>query len=139
MKFISTVLFAMFSIAVVAQDAATITAQPDDRLYEVYDKAYLERLEELNPFVIQRWNFYLDNGFYIMDIPTDKPITPVGEVVIEDLNKLNILQVEKEQQLTKSMTLPTFYKIKGQEKFLVYYAGKDFVKKLNKHLGRSYK
>ncbi len=110
------------------------TVLPDERLYEVYEREYVDGLVEENPFLIKRWNFYLDNAFLITEnIPEKDNDYPT--ISIKDVNNINILLLEKEQNLQRDWDKPIIYKIRGTDKILVYHAGKDFTKSLKKHLG----
>lgn len=110
---------------------------PDARLYEVYSAEYLERLQSSNPFLIQRWNFYLDNAYFITDKP-DKKDAQYRQTTLTDLENLNILAAEKNLNLSHDFHKRTYYEIIGTDKILVYYSGKEFRDALNAHLGRSY-
>lgn len=139
MKLITTIFYFFLVTTTFAQNVATTasptshTLEPDQRLYEAYDAEYIDRLVTENPFLIKRWNFYLDNAFYIMDaIPGKTETHP--EIIISDIDNLNILLLEKELGLTHDFQRSTIYNIKDSNKCLVYWPGKKFVKKLNKFL-----
>ena len=111
----------------------------DSRLYEVYEKDYLEKTAIEDPFLIQRWNFYLDNAFIITDNALSKNETAADypSVSIPDLKQINILKLEKEQKLNHDFYSETVYKIAKTNQYLVYLAGKDFVEKLNVYLNKT--
>ena len=106
---------------------------PDDRLIEAYGEDYINRLIEDNPFLIKRWNFYLDNAYFITDNVPGKE-TDYKVVQVENLEQINILTIEKEQKLERAWDVPTIYKIENTEQLLVYYPGKVFTEKLKVHL-----
>jgi hypothetical protein len=108
----------------------------DARLFDVYEADYLENLLENNPFLIQRWNFFLDNSYYIMDLAAEKGPQSLPVIQIDDLENLNILLLQKELELTRQHDKMTAYKIAGTDKALVFRSGKEFTELLNKHLGR---
>lgn len=138
MKNIFLLLFLGMSAALFAQDAKeNSVVQPDARLYEVYAADYLQRLQTKNPFLIQRWNFFLDHGFYVTDMPAGKDMT-YSEITVADVDKINILQLEKEQNLTRDFNKRMRYRIAGTDKLLICYSGKEFRDALNIHLGRSH-
>lgn len=110
----------------------------DDRLYQVFDRNYLENLKTTNPFLIQRWNYYLDNAWSIKDLPEEKQSSVNQTVTIPNLETINILLLEKQFDLKPDWQKFNFYKIEGTNKMLVYLPGKDFVNRLNEHLGRTY-
>ena len=111
----------------------------DSRLYEVFEKDYLEKTAIEDPFLIQRWNFYLDNAFIISDNALNKKETAADypSVSIPDLKQINILKLEKEQKLNHDFYSETVYKIANTNQYLVYLAGKDFVEKLNVYLNKT--
>lgn len=109
----------------------------DERLFEVYEEDYLHKLQETQPTIIQRWNFYLDNAYYIVTYPEEKGRANFPEIVIEDLSDFNILKLERTFGMTRDFESETAYAIAGTDKVLAYYSGKKFVQKLNEHLGRS--
>ena len=125
-----------FSIFSQSPQQPTTSKQLDDRLYEVFEKSYLEKVNKDEPFLIQRWTFYLDNAFFISDNSLSKQGNDEDypSVSIPNLEHLNILKLEAEQDLKHDFYTETIYKIKGTQKYLVYYSGKDFVEKLNAHI-----
>ncbi|MGB0861652.1 MAG: hypothetical protein ACPG19_02700 [Saprospiraceae bacterium] len=107
----------------------------DQRLYDVFDGDFLKKLQADKSFHLQYYNFSLDNSYQIIEIPKEKNMK-LPKVKIKDLDKINILKLQKEQKLTKSLDSPTYYQIKGSNKVLMIRSEKDFAKRLNKHLGR---
>lgn len=136
MKGTLTFILLTISILSFAQNKSSETVEIDERLAAVYDIAYLTSLQTQNPFLLQRWSFYLDNAYYITDFPTEKgdPDYPIIEVA--DLNNINILLLEKSQKMTRDFDQLVKYKIKGTNQVLVYYSGKEFNQKLNEFIGR---
>ena len=139
MKGILTLFLLTLSILSFAQKKSSETIEIDERLTEVYDKEYLANLQIQNPVLLQRWSFYLDNAFYLVDFPKEKGNPDYPTIEVADLNNMNIFLLEKTQKMTRDFDKPTKYKIKGTNKILVYYSGKDFNQKLNEFLGRNYK
>ncbi len=135
MKKLLILLLLSASIYAHAQSNTTTPLDIDQRLLALYDEAYLDRLKKTNPFMIQRLNYYLDNAYYITDYPKAKAAS-YPSVAIADLEHFNILLLEKEQDLKRNWDKITVYQIKGTNKVLVYYSGKDFVKRLNEHYNR---
>lgn len=130
-------LVVLLPISIVAQtQPAANPIQIDTRLYEVFEKDYLETVKKDDPFFIHRWNFYLDNAFFISDNPLSKDgdNQDYPSVSITDLTKINILKIEEEQNLKHDFNTATIYKIKGTGKYLVYIAGRHFVEKFNDYL-----
>jgi len=83
--------------------------------------------------LIQRWNYYLDNAFDIINEAgakqTDYPL-----VNIKDIQQINILLLEKEQNLTHDFDKPTAYKIANSDQLLIYKSGKQFNKQFKSSL-----
>ncbi len=114
----------------------TNSLQIDGRLNDVFEKDYIEKVQKEEPFLIERWNFYLNNAFFISDnaLRKNEVAAEYPSVQIPNLGSINILKLEKEQNLKHDFYTETIYKIAGIDKYLVYYAGKDFVEKFNAHM-----
>ena len=54
------------------------------------------------------------------------------------LSNINILLLEQKNELTRDFNKTVKHKIKGTNKILVYYSGKEFNQKFNEYLGRGY-
>jgi hypothetical protein len=132
----------LLTVVILLLPLSTLLSQPqlthsktiDTRLLEVFEKEYLETVRVDDAFLFERWHFYLDNAYFISDSPlskNDKEDYP--SVSIADLSKINILKLEKEQNLKHDYFIETIYKIEGTQKFLVYYSGRDFIEKFNTH------
>lgn len=136
-KFILGLFFfgSIFTFAM-AQAPAHTHISIDPRLYEAFDSQHLENLVTENPFLIQRWNYYLDNSWYLDDLPPEKESAEYPSVNIEDIENINILVLEREQQLRRDWDRRIIYRITGHQKVLVFYSGKEFTEKLNEHLNR---
>lgn len=109
----------------------------DDRLYEVFEVAFLERLQAQSPSQLRYYNFLLDNVYIIETIATGKN-SNYPEVTIDDLDNINILQLINNQQLKRDYNNRTFYKIANTNKILVLISEKEFAKKFNEHTGRKH-
>ena len=130
-------LLLFYSITTFAQSQHQTHTHPiDARLYEVFDGTYLEQLNAENPFLIQRMNFYLDHAWYITDLPAEKAKTEYPRIEIENLEKMNILLLERSQKMQRDWDKQTVYKIGDSGKALVFLPGKEFTKKLNEHLAQ---
>ncbi len=134
--FYSLFFFTCFSTFVSAQQPAHTNISIDSRLYEAFDSGYLEGLIAENPFLIHRWNYYLDNSWYITDLPAEKVEDSYPIIRIDDLKKINIFLVEKGQNLQRDWDRQQVYRIENTGKALVLLAGKTFTKKLNDYLER---
>jgi hypothetical protein len=132
------VLFSLllFGISLLpAQTSVTntnIVIAPDARLFEAFDSSYLQSILQSNPTLIRRWNFYLDNAFIITDFPAKKGnIGDLKTVQIPNISNFNIFTIEKTQKLGRDWNKPVFYRINQTDKVLMYFSGKDFMKKFN--------
>jgi hypothetical protein len=105
----------------------------DQRLYAVFGKAYVEESLRSDVFSLQRWTFYLDNAFFISDNPQTKDGSEgdFPSVKIPDLAHINILQLEKEQNLKRDFYTESIYRIEGTTQYLVYHSGQRFIEAFN--------
>ena len=108
----------------------------DHRLYEVYEKDYLKKLKNKNPFLLERWTYYLDHAFYLTELPKEKRAKKYPIIKIKDISTINILLLEKEQKLKRNWDVPTIYKIAKSDQYLVYLPGKKFTANLKKYLSQ---
>ena len=139
MRALYLIFASLFWVQILAGQSQTETEiTVDPRLYEVHDAAYLQKLKTTQPSTIQRWNYYLDHAFYIVDYPQDKGAEDFPEITIPNLSDINIFQLESTFKMVRDFNTEMKYKITGTDKVLVYYSGKRFNKNLNEHLGRSY-
>ena len=113
----------------------------DKRLYEAYEKAYVENVAKDDAFLLQRWTYYLDHAFFIADSPLSKTESSESypSVIINDLAHINILKLEQQQTLKRDYYSEVIYKIEGTNKYLVYYSGKSFIESLNQYLSEKQK
>lgn len=130
--------FAFVFLATFAFSQQTNTISIDDRLYDVYDQEYLENVKQNNPFLIQYWNYYLDHAWSIEPLPAEKQSSVQQTIEIPEVEKINILLLEKTLDIHPDRQTYKMYRIKDTGKMLVYLPGKVFVANLNKHLGRTY-
>jgi hypothetical protein len=109
------------------------TAAIDQRLYAVFGKEYIDESLRSDVFSLQRWTFYLDNAYIIVsESPTkDGSAGDFPTVKIPDLAHINILQLEKEQDLKRDFNTESIYRIEGTTKYLVYHSGRNFVEAFN--------
>ena len=115
--------------------SATLHAQtspliPDQRLLAVFDADHLEKLRTDSPLQLLRYNFYLDHGWFLTDIPPGKTKGAEGFEVIRlaDTDRINILAVQRELNLSRAFDRPTYYRVEGTNKVLVLRAEKTFAR-----------
>ena len=94
--FLSLLFSCSFFTFVNAQSEPSHTTAPiDSRLFEIYSGDYLENLQTANPYLLKRWNFYLDHSWYLTELPAEKDMDSYATIQIEDLSNFNILLVER--------------------------------------------
>jgi hypothetical protein len=134
MRRIFTSLFVVVPFFLFSQQNTVFNAAAiDQRLYAVFGKEYIDASLRDDLFSLQRWTFYLDNAYIIVSEPPTKDGT-AGDfptVKIPDLAHINILQLEKEQDLKRNFYVESIYRIEGTTKYLVYQSGRNFVEAFN--------
>jgi hypothetical protein len=115
------------------QNTVFNTAAIDQRLYAVFGKEYIDESLRSDVFSLQRWTFYLDNAYIVVnEAPTkDGAEGDFPTVKIPDLAHINILQLEKEQDLKRDYYTESIYRIEGTTKYLVYHSGRNFIEAFN--------
>ena len=121
--------------------------RPDPRLYQCYDSSFLDTLMIYRSNLIIYLNYYLDNAYFIADLPPNKSldIPDVSEVLIIprkeadkyrnfDLNvegynpaNWNILRYN----FKRSFDDRTYYKLGNTGKVLVFYSGSELNEMFN--------
>jgi hypothetical protein len=126
----------LLPLTVFSQQSSPSVSTIDTRLYEAYEKAYVDKVAQDDPFLLKRWTYYLDHAYYVTDAIVSKDGVPVDypSVSVSDLAHLNILKLETEQKLKRDYYVETIYKIKDSNKFLVYHSGRNFIESLNEYL-----
>jgi hypothetical protein len=141
MKYLFSFVFAM-SLAVLGANTAlaqTKTLEPDARLSQLYDADFLQRLQTLQPELLQRLNYYLDNSYSIVPMPEGKDAQ--GFLSIEmpaDVSKFNVLAFERERKILRDKSQAMFFQIAGTRNLLMLLPELEFVKKFNEATGRVY-
>ncbi len=132
---ISLLIFTSYCFTLEAQVYSKAdNVQPDNRLKNVFSQTYLERLSADNPLLISKWNFYLDNSYFISDFPKGKnDDNSIKVIEVEDINNINIKQLEKDLGIGPDYNRQMIYRIKDTNKLLIYYAGKKFYELFNKY------
>lgn len=122
------VIFVLFAAVSVHGQSAV---EADQRLFDVFETDYLNRMQADHPVMLARLNFYLDNAWFITEYPTEKGNPDLPEITIEDFDNLNILKLEAAYALSRDFNKRMMYSIKGTDKVLVYYSGKEFTESFN--------
>lgn len=134
-KLVSFLIFALFSFNLCCQtDTKNDVIHPDNRLSKVFSQEYLFKLTVDRPQLIRKWNFYLDNSFFVSDFPKGKKEENALESIeVKDLKNINIKLLEKNLGIGPDYEVQRIYKIKNTNKILVYRSGKEFYKLYNEH------
>jgi hypothetical protein len=59
----------------------------DTRLYQCYEKSYLDNLIKTNPEQILYLNYYLDNAYYVASLKEEKPVTGIDITSLYEKSK----------------------------------------------------
>ena len=138
--FISLLFSCAFFTFVNAQSQLSHTTIPiDSRLYEIYSGDYLENLQTANPFLLKRWNFYLDHSWYLTELPAEKDMDSYITIRIDDLSNINIFSIERKFDLKRNWDKQVVCKIENKNQALVLLPGKTFNERLNKFLANEKK
>lgn len=111
----------------------------DQRILEMYEMDYIERMHNQSPQRLTYLTYYLDHSYFITNLPPGKvyPSTDnvsdkngtVGNLTIDcnDLTNFNVLKFNfKRKQKTR-----TFYQIGDSEQMIVFYSQDEFLKSYN--------
>ncbi len=126
--------FSFFTFVNAQSDLSHTTTPYDNRLLEVYSGDYLKSLQDTNPFLLQRLNFYLDNSWYVTELPIEKSLDSYVTIQVEDLSNVNIFLLERKFNLNRQWEKQIVCKIENTTKALVLLSGKAFNEKLKDHL-----
>jgi hypothetical protein len=69
----------------------SINVVPDARLYQCYEKTYLDNLVKTDPEQIQYLNYYLDNAYYVASLKSEKPITGIDIKFLFEKSKKGVV------------------------------------------------
>jgi hypothetical protein len=123
MKKFLLVLFGLLPLPMLlhAQNQPTKSAI-DPRIYAAYERDYVDRVAQINPFLIQYWTFYLENAYFITDMPSEKT---------DDAMEYANIKIDNLYNMKHDWDTLKAYRIEGTSKLLVYHPGRLFVEKLN--------
>lgn len=119
----------------------------DQRLYDVYETSHIENLKVKNPELLKYYTYFLDNSYYILDLPAGKENAyqsiynvkaaeikgqPSKENFNEDpaivgTTKFNPLKYEFIRDKSKRIG----YKLGKQNKAVIFYSEDEFSKMFN--------
>lgn len=121
----------ILSLIILSAKIAIGQTQHDERLIYKYDTDYLDRLEEKSPVLYQRLTYYLDHSYQIIDEPNGKFDELKDEISVQDLNKINILELERAFDIQPDNKRRRVFRIKGTDKLLVRLPMEEFNKAFN--------
>lgn len=129
-------LFIFLMTSPVLLSAQINTISIDERLYDVFEEDFLERMQSETPAMLEYYNFFLNHAYEIETLQADKE-SNYNEVQIDNLTTINILKIIKEQSLQRDYSQQSIYKIKNTDKLLVLISEKELVKKFNEKTKRN--
>ena len=134
-KYLVVLFIGLFSPLFTIQAQTPSPIPIDARLRVVFDEKYLQSIANDN-FWLHKWEFYLDNSFFITDQSVDKNGNEdiAGTIEVPDLKNINILALEKTNTLKRDYYTYKAYKIKNTYQYLVYFPTRDYIEKLNAYL-----
>lgn len=131
MKKVLIFIIAILPLFAIAQNETT--PEIDERLYDVFEAEFLERMQKENPEFIQYQNFYLDNSYEIIPFPKGKT-SQYSIIEIDDLENLNIIELKNKVVFETNPDYTNFYIIKGEDKILMIFSEKALLKKFEAYL-----
>ncbi|MFZ4399218.1 MAG: hypothetical protein ACOYO1_04215 [Bacteroidales bacterium] len=64
---------------------------PDNRLYQCFEKTYIDNLVNTNPEQIQYLNYYLDNAYYTASLKAEKPVLGIDINLLFEKSKKGVV------------------------------------------------
>lgn len=125
MKLFTFILFLGISVSAFSQ------ADFDKRLLERFSEEQIQALTLEQSPALDYWNYYLDHGYEIVDVPTGKTTTAsqFPEIKYKSKEKFNVLD------LGVSMDAKTkkYFKIRGSNQLLMLYSRDEFSQLFNEY------
>ncbi len=148
LMFLLTIAFAINSYSFAQKTEIYLNqVKPDARLYECFDKAYIQQLQKDNPETILYYNFYLDNSYFVGKQVPGKPVQGknINEITLK--NEISSGKVQYFNENVSDFNPKTFnvlkynfntdydkytnYILGNTGKILIFYPEKKFTKKYN--------
>lgn len=119
---------------------AIVAQTIDERVIEALGRSQSEIIQQNSPHYLEYLNYFLDNSYFVTDLPAGKPYTdissvqpkfdnlPPASIELNNLRSFNVLQYEFQRKFKER----TFYKIGSTGKMLVFYSEQEFVKSFNR-------
>ncbi|MCF8370629.1 MAG: hypothetical protein K9H64_03335 [Bacteroidales bacterium] len=107
---------------------------PDSRLVEAFGQSFADRLVQENSNLLVYYNFFLDNSYYITELPDDKAdffesLTKLPIAPDTDPKNINVLKYEIKLKFDKE----TYFRMSDSNKVMVFYSGEKLNEKYNEH------
>ena len=125
-------MFCTLSVAQEKESSKLVTA--DSRLVDAMGESFVERIEKENQNMVIYNNFFLDNSYYISELPDGKsdflnslktlPISPET-----DQKEINVLKYELNLNFDKE----TYFRMENSNKVMIFYSNEDLIRKYNEH------
>ena len=128
-----SLIFSVLSFNLNAQTSNTLeTIRPDARIYDAFDDKFVDELTVDNPALILYYNYYLDNAFYISELPADKNefLTNLTSLDLDEnvkISEINILKLK----LDLNFEQQTYYRIGKSDRVMIFYSGIELNDKFN--------
>lgn len=111
----------IFAINVLAQDNASLSqlrhVASESR---VLDEAYLLRVSQENPQLIERWHIMMTESWELRTHPASKPISTKYKVLEEHLwHNANVLDLELARVIARDLENEVYYRIGETSTFLI--------------------
>lgn len=131
----ATILF-FFNVCTFAQ-SKQIRVQPDVRLYDAFDKNFVEDIATNDSFWLLKSNFYLTHAAFFSETANvkEQDAANIPLVHIKDTTNFNIYLFERDQKIKRDYYTYTVYKIaEYPQLYLVYYPTHDYIENFNRFL-----
>lgn len=109
----------------------------DERLYDVFDTSFLERMQKETPAMLEYYNFFLDNVYTIQSLGENK-VSDYLKITIDDIEDMNILKIITDYEIKRDYNNQIIYQIEDSDKLLILISEKELAKKFNKHTRRTH-
>jgi len=126
-----------FTNVIAFAQSKQIRMQPDVRLYNAFDKKFVEDIAANDSFWLLKSNFYLTNAAFFSEISNvkDQDVDNISLVHLKDTTNFNIYLFERDQKIKRDYYTYTIYKIaEYPQLYLVYYPTHDYIENFNRFL-----
>ena len=102
-----------FTNVIAFAQSKQIRMQPDVRLYNAFDKKFVEDIAANDSFWLLKSNFYLTNAAFFSEISNvkEQDVDNISLVHLKDTTNFNIYLFERDQKIKRDYYTYTVYKI----------------------------